>query len=567
MRSGNSSGGPSAGDPSAMGRLHGTATDSAVMLGRAGYARQNAAHATRSASSGALFLRIASPSAGRLMKTQQFLEHHGIRENPFGQEDAQSDHVFKQHCLAGTHHPAWDKILGNPGEPSTSVVFGEKGSGKTALRLQIVKQVEEHNATQPEKKVFVVEYDDFNPFLDAFRERLFGRKKNPDRALRHWRLWDHMDAILSLAVTRLVRGVLDSGTARGEAPPRIAKQDVKNLDRNQKRDLLMLAAYYDHSYDQPRYSRWNELRAKLMFPVWMNAWDKALGLTVTAITLLVVMIYAIKDGRIDYFAKWWVWVIIVAAWVPYALRQMALTWTATKVKRQIRVFDHLPGTLRKVLSRFSRSDLAGQPVPDKDRSDDRYEMLHKLQGILNRFGYKSMLVLVDRVDEPHLINGNPERMRDLLWPMFDNKFLKHPGIGFKLLLPAEVTYYLNREEKEFYERSRLDKQNLVPSLEWTGESLYDVANDRLKACAADGTAPKVGSLFDPGIDRDELVRIFARLRVPRHLFKFLYRLMVEHCNRYTEEQPRWTISREALDSTLSLYMRDLSAFDRGMGTG
>ena len=77
-----------------------------------------------------------------------------------------------------------------------------------------------------------------------------------------------------------------------------------------------------------------------------------------------------------------------------------------------------------------------------------------------------------------MVNGSPERMRDLLWPMFDNKFLKHPGIGFKLLLPAEVVYYLNREEKEFYERSRLDKQNLISSLDWTGESLYDVANHR-----------------------------------------------------------------------------------------
>ena len=68
------------------------------------------------------------------MKIQQFLSHHEIGENPFGQEDAQSDHVFKRYCLdGGTHHPSWDKILGDPDSPSTSVVFGEKGAGKTAL--------------------------------------------------------------------------------------------------------------------------------------------------------------------------------------------------------------------------------------------------------------------------------------------------------------------------------------------------------------------------------------------------------------------------------------------------
>ncbi len=59
--------------------------------------------------------------------------------------------------------------------------------------------------------------------------------------------------------------------------------------------------------------------------------------------------------------------------------------------------------------------------------------------------------------------------------MLDNKFLKQPGIGFKLLLPIELAQYLEREDRDFYQRARLDKQNMVPSLEWTGEALFDVA--------------------------------------------------------------------------------------------
>ncbi len=42
--------------------------------------------------------------------------------------------------------------------------------------------------------------------------------------------------------------------------------------------------------------------------------------------------------------------------------------------------------------------------------------------------------------------------------MLDNKFLKHPGLGFKLLLPIELVRFIEREDKMFYERSRLDKQ-------------------------------------------------------------------------------------------------------------
>src|SRR5271154_5783706 len=135
------------------------------------------------------------------MKTQQFLEHHGIGSNPFAEEDAQTDPVFKEHCIASTYHPTWDKIYGDPAEPATSIVFGEKGAGKTAMRLQIVRHLVQYNAAHPDSRVYVIEYDDFNPFLDRFRAAVGGRRA--DRVLSEWKLWDHMDAILSLGVTSL----------------------------------------------------------------------------------------------------------------------------------------------------------------------------------------------------------------------------------------------------------------------------------------------------------------------------------------------------------------------------
>jgi len=501
------------------------------------------------------------------MKAHEFLAHHGIRENPFGEEDAQSDHVFRRYCLTATHHPAWDKIYGDPANPSTSVVFGDKGSGKTALRLQIVEQVKLHNETNPDRRAFVIEYDDFNPFLDSFRERLHGRKRRPERALSQWRLWDHMDALLTLGITRLVKIILRDEPASSGKSPAVSDDQLKRLTRLQKRDLLLLAAFYNHSYDQPMRRRWKALRQRLKYSTWRSEWDRVLGVVVTAATA----------GLAAWFLNWreisrWGWYglisVIVASWLPWLQRQISLGWKSWRVKQQIRVFDHLPNTLRQILARFERQEIAGQPIPSKDRSDDRYELLLKFQAVLETLGYHSIVVLVDRVDEPHLVNGSAERMRDLLWPMFDNKFLKHPGIGFKLLLPADVVYYLNREKKEFYERSRLDKQNLVMSLDWTGETLYDVANDRIRACTDEPEqAPCIRDLFDEAVDENELIALFARLRVPRHLFRFLYRLLVDHCNRYTDTKPQWTINRETLQSTLALYLRDLETFERGVGAG
>ena len=45
------------------------------------------------------------------MKTEQFLRHYGITSNPFSEEDAQTDTVFKRGCLWKIHHPAWDKFF------------------------------------------------------------------------------------------------------------------------------------------------------------------------------------------------------------------------------------------------------------------------------------------------------------------------------------------------------------------------------------------------------------------------------------------------------------------------
>jgi hypothetical protein len=118
-------------------------------------------------------------------------------------------------------------------------------------------------------------------------------------------------------------------------------------------------------------------------------------------------------------------------------------------------------------------------------------------------------------------------------------------------------------------RSKSSPSRSRPAARPTASSLPDVANDRIAACAAqsNGKPPTVGDFFEPNITQEELIGIFARFRVPRHLFKFLYRLLVEHCNRYTSEKPQWKIDRDTLQSSLSLFMRDLETFDKGLGVG
>lgn len=501
------------------------------------------------------------------MKIQQFLEHHGVRINPFSQEDAQSDHIFQQHCAESIYHPAWDKILGDCSNPSTSIVFGEKGSGKTAIRLQLINCLRDHNRKSPEDRAFIISYDDLNPFLDTFRDRLRGRRRHADHALQEWRLWDHMDALLTLSTRRLCNVIADPNAK----DPDIDLAQIREMPRLRKRDLLMLAAFYDQSSDQSHWRRWNRIRQRIGFLNLTAHWRFAVGIVMTILTILFVFRNIRTEGlsNLAVLTSPWLYVVLAAGWFPWAKRFVEMWWRARQIARQVRILEHGTHALQRILSSIPAQELDGQPMPSRDRSDDRYELLAKLQRILKPLGFTSIVVLVDRVDEPHLINGSAQRMRDFLWSMFDNKFLKHPGIGFKMLLPKDVVYFLNREEREFYERSRLDKQNLIKSLEWTGESLFDMATNRIRACLTAEASREITirSFFADDVTSEDLISRFARLRVPRHLFRFLYRLLTEHCNRATEDNPSWTISRSILDTTMESYARELEAFDRGLGTG
>jgi hypothetical protein len=159
----------------------------------------------------------------------------------------------------------------------------------------------------------------------------------------------------------------------------------------------------------------------------------------------------------------------------------------------------------------------------------------------------------------------------LIWPLLDHKFLRHPGIGIKLLLPIELAYYLEKEDKEFYDRARPDKLNMIKPLRWTGPSLYDLAGDRLRACAlnpsSNGEGPRLRQFVDESVGDDSLKDALGNLRTPRQLFKFLHRLIEEHCHRHTEDRPVWSVDGDTFRTTYASYMRDLEAFDRGYGHG
>jgi hypothetical protein len=496
------------------------------------------------------------------MNLHDLLAHHGIVANPFADEDAQTDPVFQGRCRQSTFHPQWDKVYGDPRSPATSIVFGEKGAGKTAMRLQIAGAIEQHNQSSQSDRLFVIEYDDFNPFLDRFADRLSGRKRrNAQKVLAEWKLWDHMDAILSLGVTSVVDRMLGISRPSGPAGNSLPADAAKRLDRYQRRDLLLLAACYDNSLTETFQSRWRRLRRKLRYRPWQNWGIRAIGLTVKA-AAFSAMAYT---KNYHWLRSPWFWLVIGLGWTPWLAQVWRWCLQALGVARNLRCVNRDTHPLRQVLMQFSGRDVNGQPLPNKRRTDDRYELLNKFQGLLRPLGYSGVVVLVDRVDEPHLINGSLENMKGLVWSMLDNKFLKQPGLGLKMLLPIELAGFVEKEDRDFYQRARLDKQNVVPSLEWTGESLYDLANARVAACSAENASPKLRDLFEDDVTDSRLVETFAALRVPRHLFKFLFRLLAAHCQQHVASQPAWKIPAATFESQWALYRREQQTVDRNLG--
>lgn len=502
------------------------------------------------------------------MKINEFLEHHGIATNPFSEEDAQTDLVFKSHCSTTTFHPSWVKLYGDPSEPTTAIAFGEKGSGKTALRLQMVRALTEFNAAHPDRQPLVVEYADLNPFLDRFRSRQPQHRKI-EKVLGHWQLWDHIDAILSLSVTQVVDRVLDPDESN--YPAAVDKHPVptKNLTKYHVRDLILLTACYDQSRKEDSSVRAHRIARKLHYntiPIlWANWKDVVFGAIATII--LFVLFYRFRGEDVGLFGvltNLWMYPLILAVWIPRLWKMVYRYWTAWRISRACRVLKHDVRALYKILMMIPPSHFVGMPFP-VSANTDRYDLLAKLQDFISASGFHGIILLVDRIDEPYLVNGSPPLMWLVIKPMLDNKLLKYPDLGLKLLLPEELFWIMERENEEFKQRARIDKQNLIRSLDWTGSSLYDLANARLKACAVPDRTPKVVDFFESGITETRLQEAFSHLRVPRHLFKFLFRILVRHANAYPDSDPVWKISVPTFEAEYAVYIREMETARNNAG--
>jgi hypothetical protein len=509
------------------------------------------------------------------MQVDTFLAHHGIRENPFAAEEARLDPVFSRLPRDQAAHPELPKVLGQIDNPATSIVFGEKGTGKTALRLHIAHLIDTHNVEHPTRRVACVAYDELNPVLDRL---LRHHRQDRERLLGKFRLEDHQDAVLSASVTKLVDAFLEEGQPTPANPPiRLPDEDRRKLRKRLgpagRRDLLVLASLYDAPPGGASRGRLSRLRkavgghASLLLPFCYVA---------AALLGLAAIVLGIATWAIDPADRPW-WLIpalgvsiagALAAGGWWAYRQASSWWLARQVGRETPAVERQAGVLRQNLLTFSPAQLKAEPLPTPSAardvaSDARYQLTRRLIELLQRLDHAGLTVLIDRLDEPTLIAGEPDRMKAVIWPLFDNKFLKQDGLGLKLLLPIELRFMLNKEDPDFFQRARLDKQSLIDRLAWSGTTLYDLCARRLAACAEPGREVALTDLFADDVDRQIIIDALDQMQQPRDAFKFLYRTIREHCRLVPEESPEFKIARLTLESVRKDEARRVEEFFRG----
>ncbi len=104
------------------------------------------------------------------MKLEQFLRHHGITGNPFSEEDAQTDTVFKRR-LSGDDPPS-----------GVEQVFRQSGRSVDGPGVRRERERQDGLAASGRRRAGIVQpgqsrtsgcssisYDDFNPYLDSCR--------------------------------------------------------------------------------------------------------------------------------------------------------------------------------------------------------------------------------------------------------------------------------------------------------------------------------------------------------------------------------------------------------------
>lgn len=474
--------------------------------------------------------------------------HWALDEDPFVQEDADKDPVLRRVPLEAVHS-SFDRLYGSLDAPGPGVVFGEKGSGKSSLRLAMKRRLDGESA-------FFVEYIEFDSFLTEARkaDRLPPNgPKTPRRIVERFGLADHVDAMLSLGTTKLVEEILAGG-----------RPEAARLPRKQKATLLALAGLYYRSDDRSGDEVDKGLRKALKMRSSRPFWRTTGRLVATVLgAAMLAMPYAedlgIDLSSMDPAHEAWTWAgggLLALTWGQALVARLATRRRAALATKAVRVVPRDPDPLARLLGRLSPSLRRDLALPDGSAVGTRLVLLQRFVALLKELGAPSFYVLMDRIDEATILSGRAELMRPFIESLLEHRLLQFEGLALKLFLPIELSrLYLGASPEEL-KSMRLDKANSIPELRWSGQELAEVAAQRLRAVRPEGTpidqpGGRLSDFFEPDVGDADIREALGELGTPRLAFGFLGALFADHARELDDDlapdHEGWRIPRRRFE--------------------
>jgi len=476
-------------------------------------------------------------------------QHWHLDRDPFACEDADKDLVLCE-MISTAVHSAFDRVYGDPRAPAPGIVFGEKGSGKSGMRIAMRSRLagDQVPGSVPDAgrvRALTSEYVDFDVFLERFR-RAVGVGEQPADVARavakRWQLADHLDAMLSLGVTRVVDEMLSGSKGTVE------------LSNRQQIDLLLLTALYYDSRTRTVGEAWEELLRRLRF----RSRSRVAGAMVRGLLTLfgvVLMGLPVAGSLMDIeFGPGWLWavpglVVLLATWGVHAWRRRQLERMARSVS--IRILGRDWALLAGFLDRVPEGERNRFVLPTGTDERQRYDLLDRFGALRKVLGYDAWYVLVDRLDEPSALTADGDAGRRFAETLLDHKLLQLPDLALKLFLPIELDRIYRSATPEQLKRMRLDKSNLVETLDWTGQELIEIASYRIRICSSQSEGLSLWSFFAEDLEKDYVRETLERLGTPRYVLGFLSHAFREYARDLPsdlgDDDPRWRIPRAHFD--------------------
>lgn len=409
------------------------------------------------------------------MEIKEWLQVWQFEQNPFVIFDADRDPYLQTAMVENT---SLRSVLLHLEKPTPYVIFAIRGAGKSSMRIDT-----ERYLRQNEDKVLVISYVEFNELLSevsrarslpleysakrAFLGGIFRRKKQePLPRAPRMTLDDHLDYILKLGIEELYEHICEAKL-----------EDMLKDNREIAEKFLLLAALY--------YTP-NDLSSKVF------------------VLRRLIEIAGYKKRNNSFFGN----------------KQSKIL--AGEIYRNIRgVPISLEGAF-KIIQEIGPGLFEFHGIPRT--TENRFTLLKIFMELVRYFGLAGVYLLVDRVDEPTSIKGDPEKMRELVTPILDDQLFQIDHLGIILFLPYEL-----HDLKKYY---RSDRIKTISSINWSPDNMIRLIEKRMNVGRKLGNPPmQLADIFEN--EGESKAQFIVRQLTPRNAFRLLSIIIEEHCQTVT----------------------------------